>query len=952
MADVHAWALDDDQVMDTALALGSESIMAATLDDVDDRAADAVDGRTNLSVPLSSFVGRADEIASLGAEIRAQRLLTITGSGGCGKTRLAFEVAWAELDGSPDGVWWVELASIGDPERVAAELGQVVGLREEFGRPIIDTLAERLQHFDGLVVLDNCEHVLGGVRPLVDQLLRRCPTLHVLTTSREPLSVTGETTWRVPSLDRDAGVELFVQRAHSVRPDFDPADDELAAIGRIVDRLDGIPLAVELAAARVRMMSPTGIEAALEDRFRLLTGGSRTSLARQQTLEASVAWSYDLLDPDEQAVARRLAVMADFTLDAAEAVAADDRVSPSQVLDLLTNLVDKSIVRVDHAHPVARYRFLESIRQFLHGRLVESGEAERVRALHLGHFLALVESVEPEIAFADSSRLLAMLEVEHDNLEAALDFADASGRREEALRLAASMALFWELRGHLGRGSRWLARLLDVVDDQPTAWRGRACWGAAHIGLYGGDVETMSVRAPEALELAERFDDDWTRARALNTIGFATAIMDPAQARPGLERSVELGTRIGDDWAVLNSSKMMTAAGWAAQDEAVVMADLEVLRDRAAPLGATYFLAWYHGLRGYFLSRRGELASARRELDTAIEMCDLVGEPVTGSMSRAWRWAIDVMEGQHDEAGRESAALLERASASGGGLAIADLLANLGRIAIAQGNADAAVVLLAPAYGAQREHGIPFLLATMGMPLATAHRITGDLDRAVVLLDDLAGLADGLGNDWVGAVVDLERSCVALARDDVDGAEALAHSALATFVRLARRPDVVAAIEQLGCIAASLDSGTEALRCFGAARSARADIGLATPAPVGDVIERWRSAFAELLGADAAGEYWAEGAALGLDEAVEYVSRARGERKRPSAGWASLTPTERRVVELVAEGLTNPQIAEKMFIARGTVKVHVSHIFAKLGLSNRAELAALATRRSASTVDQ
>jgi predicted ATPase/DNA-binding CsgD family transcriptional regulator len=934
--------------MDTTLDLTSESVMPGTRDDdlANDEVGDEVAGRTNLSLPLSSFVGRTAEVDSLRSEIRERRLLTITGSGGCGKSRLAYEVAWTELDGAPDGVWCVELAPVGDPELVAAEFGQVLGLREEFGRPIVDTLADGLRQFDGLVVLDNCEHVLGGVRPLVDQLLRRCPTLRVLTTSREPLGVTGETTWRVPSLERQAGVELFMQRAYSARPDFDPCDDELAAIGRIVERLDGIPLAIELAAARVRMMSPGSIEAALEDRFRLLTGGSRTSLARQQTLEASVAWSYDLLEDDEKLVARRLAVMSDFTLDAAEAVAVDDSVDSLAVLDLLTHLVDKSMVRVDHSHPVARYRFLESIRQFLHGRLVESGEAERVRALHVDHFLALVESVEPQIAFRDSARLLAMLELDHDNLEAALDFADATGRREQALRLATSMTLFWELRGHLGRGSRWLARLLDQTDAEPTPWRGRACWGAAHIGLYGGDVETMGIRAPEALQEAERFDDDWTHARALNTIGFATAIMDPAQARLGLERSVDLGTRIGDDWAVLNSSKMMTAAGWAAQDEARAMADLDVLRDRSTPLDASYFLAWYHGLRGYFLTRRGELSTARAELDTAIDMCDRIGEPVTGSMSKAWRWAIDVMEGEYDEARLQSAALLERASASGGGLAIADLLANLGRVAIAQGDAAAAIEVLAPAYDAQRAHGIPFLLATIGMPLATAHRVAGDLDRAVALLDDLAGLAHGLGNDWVGAVVDLERSCVELACDDVEEADQLAHSALAVFARLGRRPDIVTAIEQLGCIAASVGSGAEALRCFGAAGAERAAIGLATPAPVCAEIERWRATLVDSLGADTAEVHWAEGAALELGEAVEYVSRARGERKRPSAGWTSLTPTERRVVELVADGFTNPQIAQQMFIARGTVKVHVSHIFAKLGLSNRAELAALATRRS------
>lgn len=278
--------------------------------------------------------------------------------------------------------------------------------------------------------------------------------MRVLATSREALGLRGEVVWRVPSLDESTAFALFVQRARNARPSFDPSVDERLAITEIVSRLDGIPLAIELAAARVRMMSPVRIASGIDDSFRILGGGSRTAMSRQQTLEASIAWSYDLLAPDEQQLARRLAVMHGFTLEAAERVAGDGDADPYGVLDALTRLVDKSMVLLDHSSKHQDYRFLETVRHFLLRRLAESGEAEAVRVHHLSYFLTYAERIAPNVAMREGARNLALLESQHANLESALEFADGSGRSELALRLATAMALFWELRGHLGRGGR------------------------------------------------------------------------------------------------------------------------------------------------------------------------------------------------------------------------------------------------------------------------------------------------------------------------------------------------------------------------------------------------------------------------------------------------------------------------------------------------------------------
>ena len=311
------------------------------------------------------------------------------------------------------------------------------------------------------------------------------------------------------------------------------------------------------------MMHPTRIAAALDDRFRLLTGGSRTAMPRQQTLEASVGWSYELLDDDEQALARRLSVLHGFTLDAAEAISSDDEADRFGVLDVLTRLVDKSLVQVDHDDPESRYRMLESVRQFLQARLVEFGDADAVRARHFSYFLALAEQLAPRLALGDGPRCLARLEAEHDNLDTALEWGDGAAATEEMLRFAAALTLFWELRGHLAKGGRWFARVLHDDDAPPTAERARALWGAAHVALYGDDFETMQVRAPQALAMAEAVGDDWAAGRALNSLGFATALFDPEAGRAQLARSIELGRASGDDWAVADGWKMTTVAYYA-----------------------------------------------------------------------------------------------------------------------------------------------------------------------------------------------------------------------------------------------------------------------------------------------------------------------------------------------------------------------------------------------------
>ena len=419
------------------------------------RVANAVAVR-RLPTHLTSFVGRESQVAEVRSLLNENRLLTLTGAGGAGKTRLAVEVA-GQMAEFGDGPWYVDLAPITDPELVPVTAARALGLSDQLGSSTMDTIVRSVSDRQMLLILDNCEHLLDASAALIIAALDRCPGVTLLTTSREPIGVPGEVTWRVPSLSLDSeALSLFADRARRARPDFELTDDNIACVTEICRRLDGMPLAIELAAARVRALSLTEILDSLHDRFRLLTGGSRTAVLRQQTLRASVDWSHALLTEAERVLFRRLApFMGGFDLDAAQAVGGGDDVERYQVLDMLGLLVDKSLVVAEDCGGRTRYRLLETVRQYASEKLGESGEADTVRSRHCDYYAAIAAALDAP-ARKGYQQLLEQMESEIDNLRAAFAWSLENAEIDIAMGLAVSLSPLWAGRGKIREGMAWL----------------------------------------------------------------------------------------------------------------------------------------------------------------------------------------------------------------------------------------------------------------------------------------------------------------------------------------------------------------------------------------------------------------------------------------------------------------------------------------------------------------
>jgi predicted ATPase/class 3 adenylate cyclase len=528
----------------------------------------------NLPDQLTTFVGRARELAQLCEAIGETRLLTLTGAGGAGKTRLALQLAADLLERFADGVWWVDLAPVSDPQLVAEALAGVLGVRPLPGMSMLEASANYLASGRALVALDNCEHLLSGCAEVAEGLLRACSEVVLIATSRTPLGVPGETDWRVPPLSlppperpRDTleavgqfdAVRLFIERARKARPNFTVTNDTAPVVAEICRELDGLPLAIELAAARVRMLSVEQIGGGLGDRFHLLTGGTRTVLPRHQTLRASVDWSHELLGDAERTLLRRLSVFAGgFTLDLAEAVCADELLARVTILDLLTSLVDKSLVVAEDRPCAARYRLLETVRQYALERLLDAGEGEGVRGRHLDAMLELAEMIAPQLLGPGQREWLEVLDGEAANLTAALNHAVATDG-ELALRFAVALTFWWRLRGFLRAGERGFSRALDAADPTPSLLRSQALWGLGYVTGFLGDFSNAIARTEEARAIAEEVGDQATLGRAISALGFLRLLPDPIGARQPLERAYRLALAGGDDW---NTMYAKLNIGW------------------------------------------------------------------------------------------------------------------------------------------------------------------------------------------------------------------------------------------------------------------------------------------------------------------------------------------------------------------------------------------------------
>jgi predicted ATPase/DNA-binding CsgD family transcriptional regulator len=520
----------------------------------------------NLPLDLSSFVGREKELAEVERLLENTRLLTLTGSGGCGKTRLALAAANELVEGFEDGVWLVELASLADSSLVPQAVASTLGLREQPGRSPTEVLSYYLGSRKVLLVLDNCEHLIEACAELAEALLHSCPELRILATSREALGITGEVAWLVPSLSlpdlrrlpaveslpRYESARLFVERAVAVKPSFVLTEQNAVAVAQVCYRLDGIPLAIELAAARAKVLPVEQIADRLDDSFRLLAVGSRTAMPRQRTLHATMDWSHDLLSLEERALFRRLSVFAGgFTLEAAESVCTGGGLERDEVLDLLSHLVDKSLVIMREEGGEGRYRLLETVRQYGREKLSESDEAEQASERHAGYYLALAEEAEPELKGAGQVAWLEQLEREHDNLRAAMVWLLERGESEKAARLGWALWLFWGIRAHFAEGRRWMEQALSAKGSAAMSApaRAKALYVAGMMANYQGDHGSAEPLVEESLGLFRALEDKLGTAYALSNAGFAASGQGHHQrAITFNEESVHLFLEVGEKW--------------------------------------------------------------------------------------------------------------------------------------------------------------------------------------------------------------------------------------------------------------------------------------------------------------------------------------------------------------------------------------------------------------------
>ncbi len=912
-----------------------------------------MDATGGVPASLTAFVGRQPELLALRSLFRAgKRLVTLVGTGGIGKTRLALELGRNAGDLGWAKVYLVELASLADPGLVAGAVLESAGGGSS--RWPLQAAAEYLRETNALLILDCCEHVLGVAREVAEVLLRECPSVAVLATSRSPLEVGGELVWPVPPLSMqkrgDDGAarasdaaRLFADRAGHVQPGFELSGGVAAAVEAIVRRVDGIPLAIELAAARVRVLSTQEIADGLDDQLRLLGGGRRPD-PRHQTIRASLDWSYDLLTDAERLLFGRLSVFAGgFDLEAAAAVCAGDGIVPGQILDEVAGLVDKSLLAVERRAGATRFRMLDFVRQYAAERLAEAGHDAVLADRHRTWFRDLAERADRELwALVPAGR--ARLDDESPNLRAAI--GDGCARApDDALAMVGALGLYWRVRGRqrLAEGVTAIEQSLRAASPEASRGRALALARLSLLSFWLGDFARTQSAAASALEMGAAIGDTRSQALALNQLGALVILGDPAAGDPMLQRAAELARTARDDVALCDALAVLANSYFFQDDPGAMRSPLEEALEVAEAIGFEDDIRWCFWYSAHTAFSAGDLPRARDQGERALAM-------MTGQDQLSWYCAVEILclldasMGAADAARERAEAHLEQSRQERLRLGTGVLIHALAVAALAAGDLDRAARWATSLY--EQESEVRYLGWHAQEILVSVALARDDSAQAKIHVEQLLAAAGPLRNRRAQAVGHLGLARALLLEGDDERAESVTHGALKVLMDNGWRPAVIDALDVVAEVAQFTGQHKRAVRLIAAAEKERIELGLVALPTLRKRTERNLASARTALGEESLERAQQDGARLSLEEAVAYAQRGRAEHADATHGWASLSPVERQIVELASQGLSNPGIAEKLFISRNTVKVYISRAYAKLGVSNRTELALLATRHS------
>jgi predicted ATPase/DNA-binding CsgD family transcriptional regulator len=883
------------------------------------------------------------------------RVVTLTGPGGCGKTRLALRVAALAEPGFSDGARLVELAPLTGSTLVPASVAQVLGVSERDMATPAAGLVRALADRELLVVLDNCEHVLEAAAGLVTSLLERCRRVQFLATSRERLDVPGELVFPVPPLGLPAGGSaaavaaseagmLFAARAGAASPGFELSAHNSAAIAEVCTRLDGMPLAIELAAARCPALDPAELAARLDGRPGLLSGGPARP-GRHRSLEALVAWSYELLDDAERRLLARLSVLrGGFDLSMAERVAAGGPLQPQAIAGLLASLAGKSVVQI-HDGATGRYSLLETIRQFAAGPLAASGEETAVHLRLLEWALDEAQSAEATVGSSRWAAWASRLSAEQASIRAALSWALGGQEPDAGRELAARLARWWIATGRYSEAGQFLTTAAGLPSKAAPGTQARVLLGAAWSAFHLGDFRRAAPLADDGIAWARQAGQVQQEAWGRNLLAaLAWHAGDADRIVAELEASRVLSGQADPALAARAQVLLAMAAflsGDLAEQERRGLLAIELARTAAGQEGLALALT---------VPATGAIAGAGIQpaivavLDEAANVLAAHPDRFAETIMHRLRAELFATLGQLDAA--ESEVGLCWAAGRSGAFRFVEYAGPLAeaRLAAARGDTAAAIgALRQAADGGRRVASVMFVPAALA-GLACMAAIAGDQSTAAAAVAEARAELGGRRQALTAAALGYAEGVMAWHRGELAGAEHLVREATVQWHRGSDRMDACDGIELLGVLAAARERFPDAARLLAAAEAARRPLGYLAP---GFTANRGAAAGAATQARDALGDdrftqAWEEGRGLTLDDAVAYAARKGGGRKRPATGWASLTPAELEVVRLVREGLRNDAIARRLFIAPGTVKVHLSHIFAKLAITTRAELAAQA----------